>query len=153
MAEPSFEIRPALPLARSGGILSAAPTIAREQRAVADRRDVWGWRLTWAGRASLVLFAAIAVISANREAGLLTLGALAQINSAVRGGVQVGVAFLLLPAGTVLWVAGHWLLRRWPTGPRARRLGPLPVVAPLFILMAFTLAPPSLSICCAANLG
>ena len=146
MAEPSFEIRPALPLARGGGILSAATTIAREQRAVADRRNVWGWRLTWAGRACLFLFAAIAVISANRAAGLLTVGALAQINSTVRGSVQVGVVFLLLPAGAVLWFAGRWLLRRWPSGPWVRRLGPLPVVAPLLILMALTLARLSLSI-------
>jgi|SRR5579859_7860489 len=97
---------------------------------------LWMVRL---GRGCLMAFAAMALISTNREAGLLTLGALAQINSPVRGGVQVGIAFLLLPVGAALWLAGRWLL----LGPRpwaARwRLGPLPVVVPLGSLLVLTL--------------
>jgi hypothetical protein len=107
--------------------------------AVARARWRWGWRLTWIGRACLILFATVAVISANRESGLLTLGALAQVSSAVRGGVQVGVVFLLLPAGAAFWGFGRWLLRRARGGRLWSRLGPLPVVAPLIILIALTL--------------
>jgi len=103
-------------------------------------------RLVWAGRGSLVLFAAVALVSANREAGLLTLGALTQVSSAVRGGVPVGVVYLLLPVGAALWLAGEILL--WPgTGQRARwHLGPLVVTVPLAILIGLTLAHLSLGL-------
>ena len=63
----------------------------------------WGQQLARLGRGCLVVFAAVALINANRQAGLLTWGALAQVSSAVRGSVPVGVAYLLLPMGVALW--------------------------------------------------
>ncbi len=99
----------------------------------------FGRRAVWIGRASLALFAALALVSANREAGLLALGPVEQLRSAVRGAVPVGVAFLLLPAGAVLWLAGTLALR--PAGDRVPRgrLGPPVVAVPLSILVALTL--------------
>ena len=97
----------------------------------------WASWLAWLGRGCLMAFAVVALISTNRETGLLTAGALAQISSPVRGGLQVGMVFLLLPVGAALWLAGRWLL----LGARAGqwRLGPLPVVVPLGSLLALTL--------------
>ena len=129
----------------AGASASARPERLRKRFTLARVRWRWGRRLTWAGRACLILFAMVAVISANRESGLLTWGALAQVSSAVRGGVQVGVVFLLLPVGAGCWLLGRWLLRRWllrgsQRGQWTARLGPLPVVGPLLILAALTLA-------------
>ena len=111
-----------------------------------DTRPRWARRLVWAGRGCLIVFAAVALISANREAGLLTLGALTQVSSAVRGGVPVGVVYLLLPVGAALWLAGEMLLRPG-AGQRARwRLGPLAVTLPLASLIGLTLAHLSLGL-------
>jgi hypothetical protein len=110
-----------------------------------DARQRWARRLVWAGRGSLVLFAAVAMVSANREAGLLTLGALTQVSSAVRGGVPVGAVYLLLPVGAALWLAGEML--RAGAGKRARwHLGPPVVTVPLAILIGLTLAHLSLGL-------
>jgi hypothetical protein len=98
----------------------------------------WATRLIWAGRASLVMFAAVALISANREAGLLTLGALARISSPVRGDFQVGAAFLLLPAGAALWLAGEVLLWRGAGRRLTWQFGPRVVTIPLAALIALT---------------
>ena len=85
-----------------------------------------------------MVFAAVALISTNRVAGLLTVGALTQMSSPVRGGVQVGVVFLLPPLGAALWLAGHWLLQAAHTPSRRRQLGPLAIVVPLSTLLVLT---------------
>jgi hypothetical protein len=79
----------------------APPDLFAAPAAVGHARLIWGRRLFWIGRGCLIVFAAAALISTNREAGVLTVGALAKISSPVRGGVQVGVVFLLLPVAAV----------------------------------------------------
>src|ERR1700693_4213463 len=85
------------------GLLTTPSTVTRA-------RLSWGPWLVWIGRGCLMVFAAVALISTNRVAGLLTVGALTQMSSPVRGEVQVGVVFLLPPLGAALWLAGHWLM-------------------------------------------
>jgi hypothetical protein len=63
------------------------------------------------------VFAIVALISANRNAGLLTVGAVGDVSSALRGTVRVGVAYLLVPVGAVFWLAGRWGRPR-PSRPR-----------------------------------
>src|SRR5258708_5562859 len=116
----------------------ALPGIFAAPAAVGHARLIWGRRLFWIGRGCLIVFAAAALISTNREAGVLTVGALAQISSPMRGGVQVGVVFLLLPLGAGLWLAGRWLLQRARNRSLGWRLGPLPVVAPLSTLLVLS---------------
>src|SRR5258707_9477673 len=115
MRESGFDRTPFLRLASRAPPL---PGFLNTPFAIARARLIWGRRLAWIGRGCLIVFAGVALISANREAGLLTLGALAQIRSAVRGGVQMGLAYQLLPPGTLLWLSGRWLLRRARTRPR-----------------------------------
>jgi hypothetical protein len=134
--ESGFERTPPQPLVSSA---KTRPAFFSTPFGLARARLSWGRRLAWMGRGCLIVFAGVALINANREAGLLTLGALAQISSPVRGGVQMGLALLLLPLGTLLWLSGRWLLRRTRTRPRPWHLGPWPVVVPLSILLVLTL--------------
>src|SRR5690348_14644455 len=102
-------------------------------------RLAWARWLTWLGHAGLVTFAGVALISSNREAGLLTLGAFIKLSSPIRGDVQVGLAYLLVPFGALLWLAGRWRLSASAARATRWHLGPLPIVAPLSILIVLTL--------------
>jgi hypothetical protein len=81
----------------------------------------------------------VALISANRAAGLLTLGAFIELRSPIRGDVQVGLAYLLVPCGAALGLLGSWRLSASGQRVLPRSLGPPIVVAPLAILIALTL--------------
>ena len=100
----------------------------------------WGRRFIWTGRACLILFAAVALISGNRAAGLLTFGAVTHFTSPVWGGVELGVVFVLVPAGLAFWLLGLLVTRAAPTRSLGWRIGPPAVIVPLSVLVALTLA-------------
>jgi hypothetical protein len=138
MNDAGYELTPPGPVAT---VAPPLPSVVLHVRPEVERAQLdWGRRLAWAGRACLIVFAAVALISANREAGLLTLGALAQISSAVRGRVEVGIVFWLAPLGLILWLLGQFVLRLAPARHVRWRVGPPVVVIPLAALLALTLA-------------
>ena len=142
MNDAGYELTPAGPVAPTAplpasGVLHVRPAVERAQLN-------WRQYLAWAGRACLILFAAVALVSANRSAGLLTIGAISYVSSALRGTVPVGVVYWLVPVGVIAWLAG----RLSPPGPgRSARwrlvgewFGPVVVSGPLVFLIALSLA-------------